>query len=523
MVDNIHGKGLVLVIFALLLGLVISPNINGNITKTSNAWMQNHNGKTSLFNDAPGEEWNCSYGGNLSDAGFSVEETSDGGYIIQGVTYSYGEGEEDIWLIKTDDQGEELWNVTFGGTYEDYGFYMQGTNDDGFIITGYTKSYGAGGSDAWLVKTDSTGNKEWDKTFGGTDHDRGCSLKQLEDGGYIIVGHTYSFGGGIGNAWLIKTDDNGEEEWNKTFGGASDDAAFSIQETSDGGYIIQGVTLSYAVGDVDIWLIKIDKYGNEAWNRTYGNSGLDWSWSCQQTSDGGYAVFGYTDAYLPEILWLIKTDENGIEQWNNSYGSELTQFYDHYDLPFRGLQVNDGGFIICFIGSYDTDDYDACIIKTDESGIEEWSTSIGGTDHDGAISIQQTSDSGYILTGFTDSYATGIDDAWLIKLESEGGTPDIVVDEIRGGIRVSAEVKNIGTETAINVSWSIDMDNAWIILRGELTEDVISELAAGESETIRQRSLFVIGKDVLITVSAGSDVKYANASWVLGPLVLGLT
>jgi len=256
------------------------------------------------------------FGGSDSDIGYSVQQTTDGGYIITGGTYSYGYGNEDneinanVWLIKTGSTGNEEWNQTFGGSGVDQCHSVQQTTDGGFIITGRTSSYG---TDVWLIMTDSEGNEEWNQTFGGSDSDRGYSVQQTTDGGYIITGNTSSFGNGDNDVWLIKTDSQGNEEWNQTFGAGAGDRGYLVQQTDDGGYIITGYTSSFGNGDNDIWLIKTDSQGNEEWNRTFGGGNDDRGYSVQQTTDGGYIVTGYTRSFGNggDDVWLIKTDSEG--------------------------------------------------------------------------------------------------------------------------------------------------------------------------------------------------------------------
>jgi len=279
--------------------------------------------------------------------GRSVQQASDGGYIITGQAYNNRNDNSDIWLIKTDSDGNEEWNQNFGGSNNDYGYSLQQTTDGGYIILG-----------TLLIKTDSDGNEEWEKNIGGK------SIQQTTDGGYIITGHTESYGNGQADVWLIKTDSLGQEDWNQTLGGSLRDAGYSVQHTNDGGYIIVGQTSSFGNGQADVWLIKTDSLGQEEWNQTYG--GVDTTevgYSVQQTMDGGYIITGSIEsAGIPYDVYLIKADSNGNEQWTKTYG---------------------------------------------------------GSSPDEGFSVQQTTDGGYIITGYSDSFGS-IRVVWLIKIDSEG-------------------------------------------------------------------------------------------------------
>jgi hypothetical protein len=373
------------------------------------------------FNKIEQIGWTKTFGGADSDWARSVQQTNDGGYIVAGVTDSYGAGGTDAWLIKADADGIKEWDQTFGGTGWDRANSVQQTSDGGYIVAGFTYSYGAGGRDAWLIKTDSLGNKQWDKTFGGIGWDDASSVQQTTDGGYIVAGETGSYGAGSGDVLLIKTDPAGNMQWYKTLGGSDYDAGRCVQQTGDGGYIIVGNTLSFGAGSTDVWLIKTDANGVKEWDETFGGSSTEHGKSVQQTADGGYIIGAYSEA--SDILgdaWLIKTDANGNKEWDETFGGpgyDADEFLD-------ARQTTDGGYIIAAeTSSYGAGSCDAWLIKTDGFGIQTWEKTFGGPDCDYAYSVQQTNDGGYILVGGTASYGAGSHDVWLIKTDENGNAP----------------------------------------------------------------------------------------------------
>jgi hypothetical protein len=523
MTNNVIRGSLGFLIIVIFIGASVLPSISGDIEKITNKSELCNDINKNFLDNPPEEEWNKTFGGTDEDYGYEVLQTSDGGYLIIGRTESYGAGGTDVWLIKTDANGTELWNKTYGGTGNDEARSVSQTTDDGYIIFGSTNSFVVGDNfNVWLIKTDADGNELWNKTLGGI-FDYGCySGTQTTDGGYVIFGNTDSFGTGdhIYDVWLFKTDASGNELWNKTFGGIYSDVSYSGSQTNDGGYIITGFTTSYGAGEYDAWLIKTDANGNELWNKTYGGGDSDFGWSVLQTNDSGYVLTGYTESYGAgeEDAWLIRTDQSGNELWNKTYGG--IRFDDCYSFS----QTNDGGYVLTGrTYSFSTGYHDVWLIKTDSNGNEEWNETYGGIGHDWGRSVSQTSDSGYIITGWTNYYGAGETDVWLVKVAKEcSGNPIVVVDIINGGFRVSADIKNIGNASAFDVEWSIVLEGGLVFL-GSHSEGVIPLLALDETKRVRQPVLFCIGKDVLITVTAGSDVKQATASWILGPLVLGVT
>ena len=261
--------------------------------------------------DVNGNEiWTKTLGDLGNDYGYSVQQTNDGGYIVCGTTEDLN-GDKNVFLVKIDGNGNNLWSKTFGGSEYDEGISVKQTTDGGYIIAGVTFSFGNGPGDVYIIKTDDDGNELWNKTFGGPGYDYGYSVQQTSNGGYVISGGTDSENGG--DIYLIKTDDNGDSLWTITIGGNSEDYSYSVQQTTDGGYIIAGSTNSFGNGDSDVYLIKTDGSGNELWNKTFGGSEYDEGYSVQQTTDGGYIIAGSTNSIGNgnSDVYLIKTDGNG--------------------------------------------------------------------------------------------------------------------------------------------------------------------------------------------------------------------
>jgi hypothetical protein len=360
--------------------------------------------------------WTKTFGGSSIDLGNCVNQTVDGGYVIVGGERSMNTtGYSDVWLIKTDTYGDTLWTKTYGGSTWDLGSSVQQTSDSGYIITGYTDAFGSGLADVWLIKTNSFGDTIWTKTFGGNKDDYGYSVQQTLDGGYIITGGTDSFSASYSDVWLIKTNNSGYTLWTKTYGGISVHSGSSVKQTTDGGYIIVGETYSTASSS-DIWLIKTNSSGDTIWTKTFGGSESDKGRSVYQTIDGGYIITGYTDSFGAgsDDVWLIKTDRYGNAEWDKTFGGNLS------DVGRSVQQTSDGGYII--VG--DTRSFpgyqNVWLIKTDSFGDTLWTKIYGGNADDLGSSVQETTDGGYIITGYTGSFGAGLSDVWLIKT-----TPDV--------------------------------------------------------------------------------------------------
>lgn len=363
--------------------------------------------------------WEASFGGTHIEKGYSVQQTVDGGYILVGVTLSKGAGQTDFWLIKTNSAGEMEWDQTFGGTMDDWGRGVKQTRDGGYILVGSTFSFGAGKADVWLIKTDTNGVKKWARVFGGAEVDLGCAVQQTTDGGYILVGHNQSKGAGRADVWLIKTNSTGIKEWERTFGGSQWDAGYSVQQTRDGGYIVVGHTKSKGEGKSDVWLIKADARGNKLWEKNYGGKEEDVGRWVEQTQDGGYILVGWTKSKGSggADIWLVKTNANGVRQWEKTFGGVGN------DWSRCVQQTQDGGYILLgnTVSFTAEQSYDFWLIKTDSRGNIVWDKTYGTPYWDRGRFLQQTNDGGYILIGYKFTVKEQRDhQLWVIKTDPSG-------------------------------------------------------------------------------------------------------
>jgi hypothetical protein len=332
---------------------------------------------------------------------------------------------------KTTQTPYEEWNRRFGGIYDDNVWSLQRTSDDGYIIGGTIKSQNPEGSPMYvdiplLIKVDGNGNEIWKKTFG--DFGNTSSVLDLPDGGNIFVAiksfemtSQKTFDGGFiiaGKYRIVKTDSKGKEQWSKTirlFGKEGVFTTSSVKETQDGGYILTGE---------EACISKIDSNGTEQWSRTFGAAGYDSLNSVQNTLDGGYIFAGRTARYgAGSDAWLLKTDANGNEEWNKTFGLE------GFDSVNSVVQTPDGGYVLAGIidtaknpdhkGQILYEDHDAWLFKTDATGNIEWSKTIGGLKRDEAKFVQQAPDGGYVIAGTTESYGSVGSDIWLVKVSGD--------------------------------------------------------------------------------------------------------
>lgn len=369
---------------------------------------------------ARAESWARTYGGGEFDLGFSMQETWDGGWIVAGATASSGEGENDVWVVKLDGDGEIVWQKTYGGSGNDYATCIGLTMDGGYIVVGTTYSFGAGGSDAWLLKLDGNGETIWQKAYGGGSYDYATAIEVFW-WGYVVAGNTFSFGDGDSNIWVMALVTDGRVAWERTYGGGGFDSAFSIRQTDDWGYLIAGETFSFGQGENDLWLLKLDFMGDAVWQKTYGASGFDWPFRLQLTEDGGSIVAGNTlsSGAGEDDVWVLKLDDQGRISWQKTYGGT------RFDWPASIQPTSDDGYIV--VGgtySFGMGQDDLWVIKLKEDGDVDWQKTYGGSGSDYGTVIKRAPGGGYKVIGVTSSFGAGKEDLWVLKLDSNGEIPD---------------------------------------------------------------------------------------------------
>ncbi|PKL86656.1 MAG: hypothetical protein CVV22_00775 [Ignavibacteriae bacterium HGW-Ignavibacteriae-1] len=468
---------------------------------------------------SPQVEWQKTFGGSGFDIAYSIQETSDVGYIVAGSTWSKdgditeNKGMSDVWILKLKFDGTLEWQKTYGGSKQDGAYSMQETSDGGYIVAGITESYGGdisqknGSWDLWVLKLSTDGKIEWEKTYGGSGQEGANSIQETRDGGYIVAGYTGSKNGDIienkgwWDMWVLKLSIDGTLEWQKTFGGSGRDHAQSILQTIEGGYIVAGYTSSND-GDVtekngifDVWVLKLGFDGNIEWQKTYGGSLSDTAQSIQVTSDGGYIVAGYSTSNDGDVtenkgqsdLLVLKLRIDGSIEWQKTYGgSDIDRAYSIQEALDGGYIVTGHSFSIDGDVTENKGSSDIWLLKLRTDGSIEWQKTFGESESEVAKSVKVTSDGGYIIAGSTalsvlSSGGSGLRDVWVIKLA--GGT--VLQSDVSDAVFSIVE--------PIASSRDIDMEQ---VLVGSTKDSVISEFVSNVgSWKFRVDSIYIQGAD----------------------------
>ncbi len=405
-----------------------------------------------------------------SDFAYSIQQTAEGGFIVAGITYVFGTGGPDAWIMKLDSAGDISWEKKYGdpgNNKNDGASSIQQTADGGYIAAGYTGLNGD--KDIWVLKLDSNGIVTWQYTYGYGDIGGGNALFEtaesiqqtdddndgIADDGFIVAGYTYTFPTNTDEKmWLLKLAGDGSVTWQKTYGGIGSfdhDRAYSVQQTSDGGYIVAG---HMSDPNRHIWVLKLDADGDITWQKTYRGTGNEWGYSIRQTAEGGYILAGDTNSFGAGSgdIWVLKLDKDGAITWEKTYGGTLN---DHVNLVLQTDDDADGnaddGFIaVGNTSSFGAGNNDVWVLKLNSTGDVTWQKTFGGTENDYGESITQTKDGSFIVAGSTYSFDTALGDLWVLKFYSDGTLGTLACGV--GGDTVSTGNTSIsGTDTSATV------------------------------------------------------------------------
>jgi hypothetical protein len=349
--------------------------------------------------------WTRTYGGLNVDQANSIQNTTDGGFVVAGLTRPLGADYDDFYVVKINGQGDTLWTRTYGGTGDDKAYSIQQTTDSGYVVAGVTNSFGAGGYDFYVVKTNAQGDTLWTRTYGGTGDDEAYSIQRTWDSGFVVAGYSASYGAGDPDFYAVKINSQGDTLWTRTYGG---DKAYCVQPTADGGFVIAG---NGGAWNANFYAVKTDAQGDTLWTRTYG----EWydyllegrAYSVQGTEDHGFVIAGPMQ-YGNRSFYVVKTDEQGDTLWTHTY----TEGHDIHSI----LQTSDGGFVVAgYTWSIGAGNYDAYVRKLSGQGDQLWRRTYGTSGWECANSMQLTSDGGFVLAGWAFSYGAGLYDFYVVK------------------------------------------------------------------------------------------------------------
>ena len=359
--------------------------------------------------------WARSYGLENNDSAYAIAHTSDGGYIVAGYINSTDDTSNEnghMEIIKLNSDGTIEWERSYSGDGKEEARYVQEVSD-GYIVSGTTSSFGSAYTDIWVLKLAQDGTVIWEKRYGGAYGENGYKILPTSDGGFIIGGDTLSYGAGSGDLWLIKINDTGSIEWQKVYGGSSYDYFENLIITSDGGYLLMGITQSFGAGGYDIWLLKIDSSGNVVWQKTYGGTAYDYGKVVVETADG-YIILGHTNANGNFDFWVLKIDHTGKLLWQKTYGGSGSEL--SYDMA----AIGDEYILMGFTTSWGAGSYDIWLIAINDTGTIEWQQAYGGEQEDIGFSLIAIQNNGLVVAGETESFGSGYNDIWVLKTNTTG-------------------------------------------------------------------------------------------------------
>lgn len=358
--------------------------------------------------------WEGIYGGAGNEFGYDIIKTSDEGYVIVGVSSSFGDVWYDLWLFKIDSNGEIQWQNRYNSVYNEAIYSIVQISDGGYALVGALDVL-SNIEDYWIIKVDNNFNIQWQKAIGKKGDERAVQVIATSDGGFIATGHTDTYGKGLADIWVTKFNLIGQFLSYKTYGTAGSDFGKSIVETDDGGYLVAGITKSYSSGEFDIVLLKLNNEYNIVWQKVYGTAREERANHIIKTLDGGYIICGYIalNALSQRDILLIKLDSAGGIEWARTYFTALNEE------AYKIIEKPNGGYVIIGYIEYEGNADDILVISIDNLGNIQWQKRYGGIGYDRAISIIEE-EAGFLIMGYTGSYGNGGYDVWIMKLNNEG-------------------------------------------------------------------------------------------------------
>lgn len=360
------------------------------------------------------------YGGREDDWAHSVSYTSDGGFVLTGYTRSYGSGGVDVLVLKMDFRGDLEWARTYGGPGSEYGQSVIQTSDGGFVVIGHTRSFGSGAVDVLVIRLGFGGEMEWARAFGGTSSEYGRSVIETRDGGLVIVGNTRSFGAGASDALVLRLGPEGDLEWARTYGSTGSEYGHSVAEAGDGGFVVTGYTEEDAGARTDPLVMKLDPFGKMEWARKLDCGGSGYLYSVSPAPHGHIAAgWMRSPGASPDAL-VVKLSLTGGVEWARTFGGR------GLDWAFSVKRTADGGYAVA--GCISFGNYNFMVLKLLASGELDWVRTYGGPGWDAAFSLAQTQEGKLVIAGYTSSFGVGGDDILFLKLGADGGYSGCVVE-----------------------------------------------------------------------------------------------
>jgi Secretion system C-terminal sorting domain len=515
-----------------------------------------------VYAQTPAIEWQRTIGGDSQDAIFSAAQTTDGGYILGGYSSSGISGEktdtsrgyEDYWVVKLNSTGIIEWDKTYGGDSTDYLQVVLQTAEGGYMLGGYTYSSNTGdksdpakGSwDTWLIKIDPAGNIEWDKSYGGDEKDGLVSMKQTSDGGYLFwaVSKTNANGDkteisrGLSDYWIVKIDSLGTIEWEKTIGSTNMDHILSLDETSDGGYLLAGFSMSGTGGEKtqasfgfwDFWIVKLDALLNVEWDKSFGGTSSEHIMSAKQLSNGNYLIGGFSSSGASGNkveptrgiydYWILEIDALGNKNWEKAYGgSSAEEMRAGISITSSGDYIL-GGFSQSDIGGEKTDSTrgadDYWLIKTDLNGDIIWDKTIGGSGTEFLYSVTPTTDNGYLVAGWSDSPISGEKtdssrgsfDFWIVKLAPDFSALNVENFQESTPVKVNIYPNPFSTSAVLLIDIENTTSKSYSLSLYDLNGKIVRTIDGISGNKIElQRGNLISGTYIYKLTSSGSELS----------------